>query len=267
MKNNINMYEKHLDKFVKIAKKLLPKNNYIIVEIGARDCTETVMFDSKLPNSKIFAFECNPDTLPKCHKAIEGKENIFLIEKAVTDHEGDITFYQINNEKTVTNHPHGTNPGASSLFEANEEYPLEQYHQNKITVPTTTLNKFSEEHNVNYVDLMWMDIQGAELMALKGANDFIKNIALIHLETEFFPIYKNQPLFPEIKKFLNEKGFRLYTFTTFGKFAGDAVFLNTNIIKETIFFPEWFIYYFYKTKEIIVGKTRGGFLKFQSLFK
>ena len=225
------MYEKHLDKFVEIAKKLLSKKNYIIVEVGARDCTETVMFDAMLPHSNIFAFECNPDTLPKCHKAILGKKNITLIEKAVTDSEGEITFYQINNEKTITNHPHGTNPGASSIFEANEEYPLEKYHQDKITVPTTTLKKFSEKYDINHIDLMWMDIQGAELLALKGAEDFIENVSLIHLETEFFPIYKNQPLFSEIKKFLNKKGFRLYTFTTFGKFAGDAVFVNVKIKK------------------------------------
>lgn len=261
------MYEKHLDKFVRIAKKLIPKNNYTIVEVGARDCTETVMFDMRLPSSKIFAFECNPDTLPKCHKAVSDKKNITLIEKAVTDHEGEVTFYQINNEKTITNHPHGTNPGASSIFEANEEYSLEKYSQNKITVPTTTIKKFSEEYNVDHVDLMWMDIQGAELMALQGAKDFLDKIALIHLETEFFSIYKNQPLFPELKSFLNKKGFRLYTFTTFGKFAGDAIFINTHIIKNNFLLPEIFIYFFHKCKEIFTGKIRGAFIKLKDFLK
>lgn len=261
------MHEKHLDEFVRIAKKLIPRKKYIIVEVGARDCEETVAFDVLLPGSEIFAFECNPDTLPQCHLAIQGKKNIKLIEKAVTDNEGNITFYQINHEKTVTGHPSGKNPGASSIFEANEEYPLEKYSQNKIVVPTTTLKIFSGECDVDHVDLMWMDIQGAELLALKGAGDFLDKISLIHLETEFFPIYKKQPLFSELKTFLNSKGFRLYTFTNMGKFAGDAVFLNTRTVKKMWMLPEWLIYFYFKCKEIVTGKFRGGFIKLKIILK
>lgn len=255
------MYEKQLDEFVRIAKELLPKEKYTIVEIGARDCKETLAFNSLLPGSEIFTFECNPETLPQCRNAIAGKGNITLIEKAVTDNEGEISFYQINNEKTITDHPGGGNPGASSIFEANEEYPLEKYSQNKITVSSITLKKFSEEYNVKSVDLLWMDIQGAELLALKGARDFLGKIALINLETEFFSIYKNQPLFPDLKKFLNENGFRLYTFSAMGKFAGDAVFVNTRIIQHKWLLPEWSIYSFFKWKEKITGKLHGATIK------
>lgn len=261
------MHEKHLVKFVEIAKKLLPCAKYTIVEIGARDCRETVSFDLLLPGSDIFTFECNPETLSQCRNAIVGKKNIKLIEKAVIDNEGTVTFYQINNEKTITEHPGGINPGASSIFEANEEYPPEKYVQNKISVPTTTLKKFSEIYNVKNIDLLWMDIQGAELLALKGAGDFIEKISLINLEVEFFSIYKNQPLFQELKSFLNEKGFRLYTFTAMGKFAGDAVFLNTHIIQKKWIPPESYIYYFFKSKEIITGKFRGGLVRIKTLYK
>lgn len=262
------MHEKQLDEFIRIAKKLLSREKYTIVEIGARDCKETVAFDLLLPGSKIFTFECNPETLPQCRRAVAGRKNIQLIEKAVTDAEGTITFHQINHEKTITNHPGGKNPGASSIFEANQEYPVEKYFQNKIIVPTTTLKKFSEENKVKNIDLLWMDIQGAELLAMMGAGDFLEKVSLIHLETEFFQIYKNQPLFPELRSFLNERGFRLYTFTAMGQFSGDAVFLNTNIIEERGWlFPEMLIYYFYRGKVEIKGKIRFGFTKLKMLLK
>lgn len=57
----------------------------VILEVGARDCTETLDFHSAYPDAAIFAFECNPATLPLCRRAVEGKSKIHLIEKAVTD--------------------------------------------------------------------------------------------------------------------------------------------------------------------------------------
>ena len=79
-----------------------------------------------------------------------------------------------------------------------------------------------------------MDIQGAELMAIKGAENDLKKIKYIHLEVEFSEIYKNQPLFWEIKKYLNKNEFNLVTLTGVGGHSGDAVFVNSRIIKSPL---------------------------------
>ncbi len=249
------MAEKYLNKVVKIARSLLVNDPSIIFEVGARDCVETVAFSQNFPKAKIYAFECNPDTLPQCKTNISGYKNIVLIEKAVTDRIGFIDFFKINNNKTLTERE-GGNSGASSIFEANPNYIIEKYVQDKITVPTTTIKSCVQEYDLKRIDLMWMDIQGAELIALRGAGAFLQNIAIINTEVEFFPIYKGQPLFSDIKKFMNENGFRLYTFSTIGKFAGDAMFINTKIIKKRFLLPEWFILLFHKTKEKVMGKSR-----------
>jgi hypothetical protein len=54
-----------------------------------------------------------------------------------------------------------------------------------------------------------MDIQGAELLALKGAIKLLeeKKIGLIYTETYFRRQYNNQPLFHEISKFLADYGY------------------------------------------------------------
>ena len=74
---------------------------------------------------------------------------------------------------------------------------------------------------------MWMDIQGAELMALRGLGERLHEIGMVHTEVEFFEIYQGQPLFPEVKQFLNRQGFKLYAFTRFHAHDGDAIFVNT----------------------------------------
>lgn len=69
---------------------------YIIFDIGSRDCEQSIEFYNSFPNSKIYAFECNPNTLDICRKNIESySDRITLIEGAVCDYDGEITFYPI----------------------------------------------------------------------------------------------------------------------------------------------------------------------------
>ena len=100
-------------------------NNFIIFDIGSRDCQQSIEFYHAFPNSKIYAFECNPNTLDICKKNIEPySDRITLIEGAVCDYDGNITFYPINQKKTITTWEDG-NPGASSIFKSNGTYTIE----------------------------------------------------------------------------------------------------------------------------------------------
>ncbi len=204
-----------------------------IVEIGARDCNETLLFNNAFPNAQIFSFECNPATLPVCKKNISGIKNIKLIEKAVSNKNETIKFYPIDQEKTQTSWVDG-NPGASSAFKASDKYNVEKYIQTEITVEATTIENLYTQEQLSSIDVLWMDIQGSELNALKGAVDKISDIKLIHTEVEFAEIYQNQPLFWDIKKYLVDNGFLLVKFTSFSTTSGDAVFINKRYTKSLL---------------------------------
>jgi FkbM family methyltransferase len=226
-------YESSVDKFIAIAKQYLGRPINTVFELGARDCRETLRFENVLPEAQIYTFECNPDTLPLCRANIAGHRNIHLIEKAVANFEGETEFHQIDPQKTVTSWQDG-NPGASSLLQATGKYPLEQYAQRPVPVQVTTLASEMKNFNIDHIDLLWIDIQGAELMALEGLDHRIRDISLIHVEVSFFEIYQNQPFFMEVKKYLNEKGFLLAGFTAFGEYSGDAIFVNRQILANPL---------------------------------
>lgn len=59
------------------------------------------------------------------------------------------------------------------------------------------------------IDDLRMDIQGAELMALKGAEATLNRVLTIQTEVSFVPQYINQPLFSEIELFLRKNKFNL----------------------------------------------------------
>jgi FkbM family methyltransferase len=222
---NKNNYELQAESFVFLLKKIFKKDIKFLFELGARDCNESIYFANSLPNANIYSFECNPDTLKACRDKVARVRNLTLVESAVSEVDGEVSFYKINTEKTETTWKNG-NPGASSLFQSSGKYEVENYVQDEVKVKSSRLDTFLKEKQIERIDALWMDIQGSELSALKGLGEYITKVSIIHLEVEFFEIYKNQPLFKDIKKFLNGNSFYLYTFTSIGKFSGDAVFIN-----------------------------------------
>lgn len=140
-------HEPSVDKFIKIAKSFISEQSIrTIIEIGARDCCETLRFKGLLPNAIIYTFECNPDTPPFCRKNVQELKNVYLIEKAVTNFNGIAKFHQIDTKKTETTWQDG-NPGASSLLKASGNYPVENYVQNEIKVESITLKTFLQQSN------------------------------------------------------------------------------------------------------------------------
>lgn len=107
-----------------------------------------------------------------------------------------------------------SNPLTSSLYEPN--HALLAKFQNLdlpvtevIDVDTVRLDDMAEITDCDYLKL---DIQGAELDAINGAQSFFKNVMVVHTEVEFIPMYKNQPLFGDVDKKLRELGFLLHKF-------------------------------------------------------
>lgn len=75
------------------------------------------------------------------------------------------------------------------------------------TVATCTLDQTLKE--VQAIDLLKLDIQGFELVALKHAIQALKRTMVIHCEVSFIEMYKGQALLNEVEAFLRQQGFHL----------------------------------------------------------
>lgn len=265
-------YEIQIDSLNKIIDKILGvKNIETIFEIGARDGAETKAFNHFYPDAKIYSFECNPQTIPLWKKNTQNIKAITLTEKAVSDKDGITSFFPIDPEKTITDWKDG-NPGASSLLRVSGKYDIEKQVQKEITVHTVKLSSFLKQNDIKHINFIWMDIQGAELMALHGLENRISDVDIIHTEVEFIEMYLGQPLFVDIHNYMKENGFLLGYFTAFGYYAGDAVFVNKKILKQK---PFLFFYLSLKNKfaypiHIVISKIKrpiGKILRFLKLRK
>ena len=85
------------------------------------------------------------------------------------------------------------------------------------------------------IDKLILDTQGSELQILKGAGKLLHNTKVIVCEVEFVELYKGQPLFEDVKKYLTQYGFVHTKFTRQVRWSEKSpVFADAVFTKEII---------------------------------
>lgn len=98
----------------------------------------------------------------------------------------------------------------------------------KIKVKTSTINKlFDKKYEIKNYNFLNLDIQGAELDALKGADQILDKIDAIYTEINFDELYQGCAQAEQIDKYLKEFKFqRVLTETPDHPSWGDALYLK-----------------------------------------
>jgi len=143
-----------------------------IVEIGARDCQESLTFTKLFPNAHVFSFECNPRLLDLCRFNAAKSDRITLIEKCVTDNPDNHTFY-------LKRPYHHYDEGVSSLCEPWFDYET-------VEVDTIRMDQFLQDITV---DLLWIDVQGAECQVINSFGSKLNQVDTIYAEVNIQPSY------------------------------------------------------------------------------
>jgi hypothetical protein len=84
----------------------------------------------------------------------------------------------------------------------------------KIRVQTTTIDRFCQEHAIAAIDLLKLDVQGAEPLVLKGGEQMIRNgkVRLVYTEILTLPSYTGQLELSEFLRMMQGYGFQLFNF-------------------------------------------------------
>lgn len=98
------------------------------------------------------------------------------------------------------------NPAVLSLFHGFDEWSRVLRTEE---VDTVRLDDVAETAGL---DLIKIDIQGAELMVLRNAAARLAGALAIHAEVEFLEMYRGQPLFADVAAFLRGHGFMFHRF-------------------------------------------------------
>ena len=138
-----------------------------IVEIGAKDCVESLTFAAMFPNAHITAFECNPELAALCRFNAGMSDRITVVEKMVTDKPEIATFYMPDNEPGMGSMKECVLPGSS------------------VSVETVRMDDYLGDE---VIDLLWVDVQGAEVDILNSFGSKLDNVKTIYVEANILPM-------------------------------------------------------------------------------
>lgn len=188
----------------------------VILDVGSYTGEQSCEFAMQFPNAQIFAFEARPQSAEQTRRLVAPYANIEVIEAAIHEYDGVTEFHVVND----------TNPGASSLF-IGRELLIHPIQQTAITVSAMRLDTWAKRAKISSFDLAWMDLQGAELLALRGMGDMLRTVRAIQLEITYRELYSGQVMWPEVRAFLEANGMSLVDeWPDVCGYFGDAVFVR-----------------------------------------
>lgn len=189
-------------------------DNLTVFDIGACEGESSIQYSRLIPNSTIYCFEPLPENIELIKKNfLKYKiQNAQYFNFALAEKNGFAEFHVSEGKPEnieATDWDFGNK--SSSLLQPDKHLEMVDFIKfgKTIKVQTITLKSFCNDHKIDRIDLIHLDVQGAELLVLKGAADFIKNIKVIWLEVSTIEFYKGQPLAEDIKKFMFANGFIL----------------------------------------------------------
>jgi len=77
-------------------------------------------------------------------------------------------------------------------------------------VPVVTIDDLCNKRNLRGPYLIKIDVQGAELVVLNGAEKVLEDTELIILEVSLFQFYINGPQFYDVVSYMKDRGFVVY---------------------------------------------------------
>lgn len=194
----------------------LPKT---ILHVGANEGQEIEAYVKA--GCKAVYIEAIPEIYHKLEEKCAAYDNHIALNACCTDKKGEIVQFKI-----------ASNGGqSSSLYDmgySSDEYPSINY-VSEIELSTTTIDNLIHEFVPQFqFDCIVLDIQGAELLALKGAHEFLHrpHLKAITVEVAHQELYQNGATFQAIITFLEKYHFYLQQvhFNTQG--WGDAMFVR-----------------------------------------
>jgi FkbM family methyltransferase len=198
----------------------------LILDVGSCDGSQALGFRNTCPKAAIVAFEANPHNYrPMSESRTVQKAGIQVEPLAVSDHDGTAVFYvrPADYDRPLTPE---NNRGCSSLMPIGKE-------MERVEVPTIRLDTYLGREGTGSRVAIWMDVEGAEYLAVEGMRRAVDKIQLLHVETAATPFKPGQRSYAELERLLSELGYRrVGSGIRLGHNWGDVVFLRENLLLD-----------------------------------
>jgi FkbM family methyltransferase len=178
-------------------------------KVNPEDSYSSGAWKNFIPNLTVYGFDADLDACTQANSELESQQIQWVeqhIPLAIAGSVGEATLH-------VTQ-----NPMCSSLYSPNESF-LSRFRELpelvnldfSIDIETITLDEACRIEEIQEVDFLQIDVQGADLQVLEGASSLLsRSVLAIEVEVEFSPLYIDQPLFSDVDTYLRKQDFSLF---------------------------------------------------------
>ncbi|CAD5923989.1 hypothetical protein NIVACYA_01288 [Planktothrix agardhii] len=195
-----------------------------IILIGAYDGKTLKRLN--LPNTvKILVIDANQGAVERLQENFADSPNIQVVQAAIANHNDTVTLHLTSLESSSSILP---------WKQYSEIYPnIKEIQQ--LTLSSRTLDTLLEELNLSPSDfnILILDIQGAELLALEGANQLLNTLDAIYTNVHYQELFEGGALAEEVNQFLSDYKFDIVAEDTpYHPAWGEAFYVRQTVRTE-----------------------------------
>jgi FkbM family methyltransferase len=223
-----------------------------VIHVGAHHGAELEGY-LQMGFERVLFIEANPALIPRLkEKADAYSGKVFVANAAAMDADGLVMLNLASMDQSSS---------VLALYRHKEIYPTIK-EAGQVEVPARRLDTLLVEIGLNPADFNFLniDVQGAELMVLRGAVQLLGNIQAINTEINLAELYRGGALLGELESFLASSGFnRAAMVTPYHPTWGDAFYVRKPVVTMSTlgrngrFANQLFQYMFLR----LVAKTQG----------
>lgn len=213
----------------------------VIFDVGAHHGESVVYFKALFPKATIYSFEPDPDSFDVL--STSPTEGVSYFNLALSDVDGTASFYRNKishtNSLLKVNLNSKDSIGIADATARNDTQYFEGFNE-EVKVASTRLDSFTKQYLIGQIDLLKIDVQGAECRVLAGGKAILRNTSVIVLEISFFDYYEHQTTFMDVEQILLPLGFRLFSISEISNNPmngrtdwAEVVYLNMSSIKSS----------------------------------
>ncbi len=206
----------------------------VIFDVGANKGDTVFDYRKLFKDASIHCFEPFPEMIEVLKSRFSQDSKIQIVPKAVSEHVDQATFY--------VNKAHATNSLLPQPNDSQRYYQDQTQLKDEITIDTTTLDTYCAQNAIEHINILKLDIQGAELKAVAGASTLFKEnrIDIVYCEIQFVPLYEGSAQFDQLWSAMRNLNYSLLDIYDIHRSAGgqilfgDAIFISPKCQEKTL---------------------------------
>lgn len=168
-----------------------------VFDVGANVGQTTLSIKGRFPDARVHAFEPVDSTFTTLQRNVQGLDGVTVHRLALSDRVGSAVITAQANSQL--------NHFVSGVTEESEG--TERVH-------TDTLDAFCARQQIDWIDLLKVDAEGADLQVLRGGDRLFRDgrIAFVFVEAGFVPTDSGHVYLPALLEYLTSAGAEPYAF-------------------------------------------------------